>query len=81
MVIVLQLTVLQLDLLQLALTDWANYRTNYNIIAANYSCLRYYVAPSKPCKLSSVLAKATQLTAVQAANVILHALSDLRNML
>jgi len=41
---------LQLDLLQLVPTDGEDYRTEYNIIAANYSAVRYFVAPSKPCK-------------------------------
>ena len=40
-------SLLQLDLLQLVPTDWADYRTEYNIIAANCSAVRYFVAPSK----------------------------------
>ena len=39
-----------LKLLRLVPTDWADYRTVYNIIAANYNTVRYFVAPSKPCK-------------------------------
>ena len=48
---------------------WADYRTDHNIIAANYSAFGYFVAPSKPCKWSCVLAQAIQLTAVQNVDV------------
>ena len=61
--------------------DWANYRREYNIIAANYSAVRYFVAPSKPGKWSRVLAQAIQLIAVQDLGVTLHALSDFRCIL
>ena len=41
---------LQLDLLFLLTTDGADYRTECNIIAANYSSVEYFIASSKPCK-------------------------------
>ena len=41
---------LQLDL-HLVPTCWADYRTQYNIIAANCSSVGYFVAPSKPTKV------------------------------
>ena len=37
-------------LLQLVVTDWADYKTVYNIVAANYIAVRYFVATCKPCK-------------------------------
>jgi len=64
-------------LLQLVSTDWADYRTEYNTIVAYYSTVRYFVAPSKPCKWSGVLAQAIQLTAFQDMDVTVHALSEL----
>ena len=72
---------LQLNLLQLVPTDWAEYRTEYNVIAAYYSIVRYSVAPSKRYKWSGVLAQAMHLVAVKDVDVTLQILSDFRSML
>ena len=40
----------QLDHLHFVPTDWADYRTEYISIAANYTSVEYFVVPSKPCK-------------------------------
>ena len=42
--------VFQLDLLHLMPTDWADYITEYIIIAANCNAVRYFLARSKPFK-------------------------------
>jgi len=41
-------------------TDWADYRTKYNTIAANHSTVTCFIALSKPSKWSAVLAQAMQ---------------------
>ena len=55
---------LQLDLLKLVLTDWADFRTEYNIIAANLSTVGYFVAPAND--------QVYLLTVVQHVDVTLH---------
>ena len=79
-VFIVTMNALHLDLLQLVPTDWADYRTEYNIIAANYNTVRYFVAPSKPCKWSGVLAQTIHLTADQDVYVTMHVLSDFRSI-
>ena len=41
--LMIRMNALQLDLLQLVPTDWTDYRTEYYIIVANYSAVRYFV--------------------------------------
>ena len=66
---------LQLYLLELVPADWADYRTEYNIIAANCSTV-VNVANDQV-----YTAQAIHLTPVQDVDVTLHVLSGFRSML
>ena len=72
---------LQLDLLTVGAHRLGRLQNRVQYHCSQQQYCRYFVAPSKPCKWSDVLAQAIQLTAVQDVDVTSHVLSDFRSML
>ena len=63
---------LQLDLLTVGAHRLGRLQNRVQYHCSQQQYCRYFVAPSKPCKWSDVLAQAIQLTAVQDVDVTSH---------